>query len=145
MGRLLVAVDPSIGVGAAAFAEVWNGDESAARWGPARVESGRGEVMVSGLVWVVVPVAVGLVTSALYDVVKRLVVRAAPKVDRRWRWSRSPRRTGPVPAAERGSRVRHGLLLLGARSPDDDSVPHVPTESAPANRASAVISVILSS
>jgi hypothetical protein len=82
MGRLLVAVDPSIGVGAGAFAEVWNGDESAARWGPARVEAGRGEVMLPGLVeWVMVPVAVGLVSSALYDVVKRLVVRAAPRVD----------------------------------------------------------------
>jgi hypothetical protein len=29
----------------------------------------------------VIPVAVGLVSSALYDVVRRLVVRAAPKVD----------------------------------------------------------------
>ncbi|GAA1383944.1 hypothetical protein [Catellatospora chokoriensis] len=77
MDRLLVVVDPEVGVPASAFAAGWGADPRASEIGPAVVEPSSGEVFLPGLVeLVVVPVAVNLATSVLYDLVKRIVTAA---------------------------------------------------------------------
>ena len=74
VGRLLVVVDPEVGVSASAFAAGWGADVEASRSGPVVVESGS-VVFLPGLVeFVVLPTAVSLGAAVLYDLVKRLVV-----------------------------------------------------------------------
>jgi hypothetical protein len=77
MSRVLVAVDPSVGVDPAGFVAAWGEVPEAAQAGPARVESvapGQFVPGVAELIWV--PLAVNLVSSAVYDVVRRVVQRA---------------------------------------------------------------------
>jgi hypothetical protein len=74
MGRLLVALDPGAGVDPAVLAAAWNGDEAAAAAGVARVDAAGPREFIPGVVeLVVVPLAVNLASSAVYDLVKRLV------------------------------------------------------------------------
>ncbi|GAA0913069.1 hypothetical protein GCM10009557_86940 [Virgisporangium ochraceum] len=80
MDRLLVAVDSAVGVRAEDLAAVWRDDPEAAAVGPASVGDGGsgGRVFVPGLVeLVVVPLAVNLASTALYELVRRLVVRSS--------------------------------------------------------------------
>lgn len=72
---MLVALDPSAGVEVASFAAAWSGDGEAQRVGGAAVVTPLpGAVLLPGLVeLVVIPLAVNLGSSALYDMVKRLL------------------------------------------------------------------------
>lgn len=77
MDRVTVTIDPSVGVSPADFVAAWGQDADAMATGTARVEKARGEVFVPGLVeLVVVPLAVNLVSSALYDLVRHIVMKA---------------------------------------------------------------------
>lgn len=81
MGRLLVAVDPAVGVEPADLVVAWNDDREAAGLGAASVESPNGEVLLPGLLELVaIPIAVNLASAVLYDVVRRLVRRRRPEV-----------------------------------------------------------------
>ncbi len=76
-GRVLVALDSSVGVGAAAFAGAWEGDVEARRVGSPVVEPVTGEVFVPGVLeLIVIPLLVNVGSSGLYDLVKRLVAKA---------------------------------------------------------------------
>ncbi|GAA1575666.1 hypothetical protein GCM10009827_116880 [Dactylosporangium maewongense] len=82
MGRLLVAVDPAVGVAPGELAAQWGVGEETAALGVAQVEKAVNGTMVPGLLeLVVVPLAVNLASSLLYDVVRRLIVRSQPAVD----------------------------------------------------------------
>ena len=82
MARLVVAVDPAVGVEPAALAKAWDGDEEAAALGPASVQAPTPGTFLPGLaelIWV--PLAVNLASSVVYDLVRRLVVQQRPSVD----------------------------------------------------------------
>ncbi len=82
VGRLLVALDPGVGVSPVDLAVRWDADAEARSLGAARVEAPRGEVLVPGLVeLVVIPLAVNLASNVLYDLVRRLVRRSQPSAD----------------------------------------------------------------
>lgn len=73
-GRLVVAVDPSVGVEAGVFASAWDADAEAAVLGSAVVEAAGGRAFVPGLVELVaIPLAVNLASSALCALVARLI------------------------------------------------------------------------
>jgi hypothetical protein len=75
MARTFVVVDPAVGAGPGEVAAAWTAEPGVT--GDAVVESARGRVMLPGAVDVVVlPVAVNLASSALFEVVRRLVDRA---------------------------------------------------------------------
>ena len=74
VGRLVVAVDPSVGVAAAVFALAWEADAEAGVLGSAVVEPAGGRAFVPGLVELVaIPLAVNLASSALCALVARLI------------------------------------------------------------------------
>jgi hypothetical protein len=74
MGRLLVMVDPGVGIEPDALAAAWNADGEAAAVGAARVEAARGADFFPGVVeLVVVPLVVNLASSVGYDLLKKLV------------------------------------------------------------------------
>jgi hypothetical protein len=82
MARLMVAVDPAVGVEPAALAKAWDADEEAAALGAASVQPSTPATYVPGvaeLIWV--PLAVNLASSVLYDLVRRLLVQQRPAVD----------------------------------------------------------------
>lgn len=73
-GRVVVAVDPSVGVDARAFASAWQADAEARGLGLAVVEPAGGRALVPGLVELVaIPLAVNLASSALCALVARLI------------------------------------------------------------------------
>ncbi|WP_203915252.1 hypothetical protein [Rhizocola hellebori] len=75
MSRLVVVVDPAVGVGPKELAGLWLADEEASALGVAGVEAGR-DSFVPGLVeMVVVPLVVNVASSLLYDLVRRLIRR----------------------------------------------------------------------
>jgi hypothetical protein len=77
MSRVVLAVDAGVGITAQEFVVAWGQDEQASAAGPVRAELAGGQVFVPGLVeWVVLPLAVNLASSVLYDVVKRVLGRA---------------------------------------------------------------------
>jgi len=79
VGRLVVVIDLDTGVSPAGLVEVWNADGMAVALGVARVESAVAEAFLPGVAeWVVIPLAVSLASTVLYDVVRRLVGRAQP-------------------------------------------------------------------
>jgi hypothetical protein len=99
MGRIVILVDTGAGFGPEALAGAWNADAEAeaASAGAAVVEPAAGEVFFPGLVeLVVVPLAVNVASSAVYDLVKKLAVRLRPPagVSRRWPVPRSRRAAG---------------------------------------------------
>ena len=78
--RLVVVVDPGVGVSAGELAGVWAGDAEASVLGQARVEQpAAGPVLFPGVLeFVVIPLAINLGSSALYDVLRRLLHRSKP-------------------------------------------------------------------
>jgi hypothetical protein len=82
MARLVVAVDPAVGVEPAAFAKAWAGDEEAAALGEASLQQSAPGSFFPGLaelIWV--PLAVNLASSVVYSLVRRLIVQQRPAVD----------------------------------------------------------------
>ncbi len=76
MSRLLVAVDPSVGMTPEALANAWNADGEASAAGPAWVAAAGAGDFFPGLVeLVVIPLAVNLASSAGYDLLKSLITR----------------------------------------------------------------------
>ena len=76
MARLLIALDPAAGVKPDELAAAWNADTEATVAGTARAEETGGEEFFTGVVeLVVIPLLVNVASSAVYDLVKRLVTR----------------------------------------------------------------------
>jgi hypothetical protein len=79
--RLVVVVDPVVGVSAAALVAAWEADTQAGSVGSAGVVPAGPAVLLPGVVeLVVIPLLVNLATSVVYDLVRRVVVQARPKV-----------------------------------------------------------------
>jgi hypothetical protein len=79
VARTLLALDPGLGVSPADMAAGWGADEQASAFGPAVVETARGQAFLPGaLELVVLPVAVNLASNLLYDLVRRIVARSRP-------------------------------------------------------------------
>ncbi|MEU0547051.1 hypothetical protein [Micromonospora sp. NPDC005979] len=82
MARLVVAVDPAVGVEPVTLAKAWDSDEESAALGAASVQQAAPETFLPGLAeLVLVPLAVNLASGLLYDLVRRLVVQQRPAVD----------------------------------------------------------------
>ncbi|WP_433116677.1 hypothetical protein [Micromonospora sp. CA-246542] len=82
MARLVVAVDPALGVEPVTLAKAWDSDEESAALGAASVQRAAPETLLPGLAeLVLVPLAVNLASGLLYDLVRRLVVQQRPAVD----------------------------------------------------------------
>lgn len=80
MGRVLVGLDPALGMSAADLAASWGADERARASAAAEQDAApSGEFFPGLLELVVLPVAVNLVSSVLYDLVKRAIRRAQPE------------------------------------------------------------------
>lgn len=78
MSRTLVAVDASVGVSSAAFATAWGEEPDAVAAGPAKVEGvPEGSFLPGVAELVLVPLAVNLASSVVYDLVRRVLRRAA--------------------------------------------------------------------
>jgi hypothetical protein len=76
VGQALVVVDPATKVSAAEFAEWWCADDAARRLGSAVVKPATTAAYGPEILdLVVIPVAVNLASSVLYDLVKRLIAR----------------------------------------------------------------------
>jgi hypothetical protein len=74
MSWLFVALDHGVGVEPAGLAAAWNADRDASAIGSANVEVDRGgEFLPTALELVAVPLAVNVASSAVYDLVRRLV------------------------------------------------------------------------
>ncbi|MFJ1768441.1 hypothetical protein ACIOD2_49560 [Amycolatopsis sp. NPDC088138] len=70
----VVVFEPELGMNPAAFVSAWSADVEAAKLGEAVVRpAGRGEFGFEWVEWVAIPLAVNLASSAVYDVVKRVV------------------------------------------------------------------------
>lgn len=79
MGQLLLAVDPDVGVEPGRLAAVWDADAEASALGRAVLRRSEPGVFLPGLVeLVVVPLAVSLTSSVLYDLVRGLLRRCRP-------------------------------------------------------------------
>jgi len=79
VARTLLALDPGLGVSPADVAAGWVADEQASAFGPAVVETARGQAFPPGaLELVVLPVAVNLASNVLYDLLRRIVARSRP-------------------------------------------------------------------
>ncbi|WP_433296271.1 hypothetical protein ACQP2F_37985 [Actinoplanes sp. CA-030573] len=73
-----MAVDPSVGVDAAAFATAWGEEPEAAEVGPAKVQEAPAGSFVPGVTeFILVPLAVNLVSSVVYDIIRRVLRRAS--------------------------------------------------------------------
>lgn len=80
MGRVLVGLDPALGVSVADLAAGWDADERARAHAAAEQDATpSGEFFPGLLELVVLPVAVNLTGSVLYDLVKRVIRRARPE------------------------------------------------------------------
>ncbi|HEX3782448.1 MAG TPA: hypothetical protein VHX38_22515, partial [Pseudonocardiaceae bacterium] len=79
MGDAVVVVDPASGISAEQFASWWAADEQARMLGVASVRAVISRAYGAEVLdWVVIPRAVNLASSAVYDMVKRLVTRGRP-------------------------------------------------------------------
>ncbi|MGW4946371.1 hypothetical protein ACWEOZ_32855 [Actinoplanes sp. NPDC004185] len=91
MNRMVLAVDGSVGVSAAEFTAGWAQEPDAAAAGPAVVEESPAGAFLPGVTeLVVLPLAVNLAAAVVYDVVRRVVSRAA----------RRPREVSEIEIAE---------------------------------------------
>lgn len=80
MGRVLVGLDPALGMSATELAAGWGAEERARARSAAEQEAVPSGEFFPGLVeLVVLPVAVNLASSVLYDLVKRIIRRARPE------------------------------------------------------------------
>jgi len=76
VGRLVIALDPSVGVSSAGLAAAWEADEQARAVGPASVEASvRGDFLPDVLTLVAIPLAVNVAITAVTLMVSRLVAR----------------------------------------------------------------------
>lgn len=76
MGRLVIAVDPDVGVSPEGLAAAWDADAEARAVGPAGVEAApRGEFLLDVVALVAIPMAVNVASTAVTAVVARLVSR----------------------------------------------------------------------
>ena len=76
MERLVIALDPGVGVSPAGLAVAWDNDEQARALGPATIEtSARGDFLPDVLTLVAIPVAVNVASTAITAMVSRLVAR----------------------------------------------------------------------
>jgi hypothetical protein len=74
--RVVVALDPELGVVPADLAGAWNSDELDGTFGPAEVESAGSGTFLPGVVeLVVLPLAVNLASTLVYERVRQLVLR----------------------------------------------------------------------
>ena len=82
MGRIVIVAAPSAGFAPESVAVAWNADAEASAVGMARVEAAKGDHFFPGLVeLVVIPLAVNVASSAVYDLVKELAVRLRTTID----------------------------------------------------------------
>lgn len=80
MGRVLVGLDPALEMSPANLAAGWDADERARAHGAAEQDAApSGEFFPGLLELVVLPVAVNLASSVLYDLVKRVIRQARPE------------------------------------------------------------------
>jgi hypothetical protein len=78
MSRTVVAVDASVGVSAELFAAAWAEEPDAVAAGPATAEAVPEGTFLPGVnELVLVPLAVNLAAAVVYDLVRRVVARAA--------------------------------------------------------------------
>ena len=76
MERLVIALDPAVGVNSAELAAAWDANEQARAVGPASVEtSARGDFLPDVLTLVAIPLAVNVASTAITALVTRLVAR----------------------------------------------------------------------
>src|SRR3954463_15058069 len=79
MERVLLALDPAVGVSPESFAAAWEADERGRRLGAVSLEAPRGQEFIPGLIeLVVIPIMVGVSSDALTDLIRRLVRRRQP-------------------------------------------------------------------
>jgi hypothetical protein len=79
MVRLLIALDPGVGVGPTELAAAWNVDAEAQAAGSARAEETSGEDFFPSLVeFVVIPLLVNVGSNAVYDLLKKLMAKVRP-------------------------------------------------------------------
>jgi hypothetical protein len=79
MERMLLALDPAVGVSPESFAAAWEADEEARRLGPVGMEAAPGQQFIPGLIeLIVIPMVVGVSTDVLTDLIRRLVRRRQP-------------------------------------------------------------------
>jgi hypothetical protein len=77
MDRLVVALDRGVGVSPAEFAAAWARDDEARTVGQADLGSSpHGEYVADVLMLVVIPLLVNISSSALYDLVRRIIARS---------------------------------------------------------------------
>jgi hypothetical protein len=80
MARLLIALDPGVGVGPTELAAAWNVDAEAQVAGSARAEETSGSAFFPGVVeLVVVPLLVNVGSSVVYDLLKQLMAKVRPR------------------------------------------------------------------
>lgn len=76
MARLVVAVDPGVGVEVAELARLWNADGEALAAGPASTQAeSSGTYLPDVNELIMIPLAVNLASNVVYDLVRRLVTR----------------------------------------------------------------------
>jgi len=76
VGRLVIALDPGVGLSPAELATAWDKDEQARAVGPASIEaSARGDFLPDVLTLVAIPLAVNVASTAVTAMVGRLVAR----------------------------------------------------------------------
>lgn len=79
VGRVLVALEPAVGLSAAEVVVSWEADDEARAVSSVEVEAARGGQFMPGLVeLILIPGAVNLATAALYDLVRRVIRRSRP-------------------------------------------------------------------
>lgn len=79
MGRLLIALEPVNEVSPVALATAWNADAEARVLGTAQTEGSRKREFLPGaLELIVIPLLVNVTSSAVYDLIKKLVRRLHP-------------------------------------------------------------------
>jgi hypothetical protein len=75
-GRVVVTLDPGVDVAAEAFAKAWNADPEVEAVGRAEVEpAGPGSFLPGVVELVVLPLAVNLASTVVYEQVRNLVNR----------------------------------------------------------------------
>lgn len=80
MGRVLLVVEPGVGLSSAEVVASWEADGEARAVSSVEVQAARGGEFVPGLLeLIVIPGAVNLATSALYDLVRRVIRRSRPE------------------------------------------------------------------
>jgi len=108
VGRLVIALDPDVGVSPKALASAWDAYEETRSLGEASVvTSAQRDFLPDVITLVAIPIAVNPASTALTAMVHRLVVRLAPLAT-------TPRLNGPAASSgccfprARWSRLRGG-------------------------------------